>query len=94
MAEVLEMIMVLSFGLSWPLSIIKTLKIKTAKGKSPFFIGLIVFGYICGVTSKIVSGNITYVFFFYCLNLSMTSFDLGLHFYFRHKDALKEKEME
>jgi len=88
MAEIFEMIMVLSFGLSWPISIVKTLKSKTAAGKSPVFIGLIVFGYICGIISKIVSQNITYVFVFYCLNLVMTSFDLSLNLYYRHKESL------
>lgn len=88
MAEIFEMIMVLSFGLSWPISIFKTLKSKTAAGKSPVFIGLIVFGYICGIISKIVSQNITYVFVFYCLNLVMTSFDLSLNLYYRHKESL------
>ena len=43
MPEILEMMMVLSFGFSWPISIIKTLRSKTAAGKSPVFIGLIVF---------------------------------------------------
>ena len=88
MAEIFEMIMVLSFGLSWPISIVKTLKSKTVAGKSPVFIGLIVFGYICGIISKIVSQNITYVFVFYCLNLVMTSFDLSLNLYYRHKESL------
>jgi hypothetical protein len=88
MAEIFEMIMVLSFGLSWPISISKTLKSKTAAGKSPVFIGLIVFGYICGIISKIVSQNITYVFVFYCINLVMTSFDLCLNLYYRHKESL------
>ena len=86
MAEIFEMIMVLSFGLSWPISIAKTLKAKTAKGKSPIFIGLIVFGYVCGITSKILAQNITYVFVFYCLNLVMTSFDLCLNLYYRNKE--------
>ena len=88
MAEILEAIMVISFGLSWPISISKTLKSKTAAGKSPVFIGLIVFGYICGIISKIVSQNITYVFVFYCLNLVMTSFDLCLNLYYIHKESL------
>lgn len=88
MSEILEMIMVVCFGISWPISIIKTLKTKSSAGKSPFFIGFIVFGYICGIISKIISSNITYVFVFYCLNLVMTSIDLGLHFYYRHKEAL------
>lgn len=89
MAEILEAIMVISFGISWPISIIKTLKTKSHVGKSPLFIGLIVFGYICGIISKIIADNITYVFYFYCLNLVMTSFDLGLHFYYRHKSKTK-----
>lgn len=86
MAEILEAIMVISFGISWPISILKTLKSKTAAGKSPLFITFIVFGYVCGIISKIISNNITYVFFFYCLNLVMTSFDLGLNLYYRKKE--------
>lgn len=86
MAEILEAIMVISFGISWPISILKTLKSKTAAGKSPLFITFIVFGYVCGIISKIISNNITYVFFFYCLNLVMTSFDLGLNLYLRKKE--------
>ena len=85
-AEILEMLMVVSFGLSWPISIFKTLKAKTAKGKSPLFIALIVFGYICGIISKILAGNITYVFIFYCINLAMTSFDLFLNLYYSKKE--------
>lgn len=90
MSEILEMIMVVCFGISWPISIVKTLKTKSSAGKSPFFIGFIVFGYICGIISKIISGNITYVFVFYCINLVMTSIDLGLHFYYRHQEALSK----
>ena len=86
MAEILEMLMVVSFGLSWPISIFKSLKSKTAAGKSPIFIGLIVLGYVCGIISKIISNNITYVFIFYCINLVMTSFDLCLNLYLRGKD--------
>lgn len=86
MAEILEMIMVVSFGISWPISIIKTLKSKTAAGKSPLFIAFIVFGYICGIISKILDNNITYVFVFYCINLLMTSFDLCLNLYLRKKE--------
>lgn len=86
MAEIFELIMVISFGLSWPVSIIKTLKSKTVAGKSPIFIALVSFGYICGIISKIISNNITYVFIFYCFNLLMTLFDLLLNLYFRRKE--------
>ena len=92
LAKILEVIMVISFGLSWPISIFKTLSAKTAKGKSPIFISLIVFGYICIIISKIITktlpgGELGFAFPFYCINLAMTSFDLGLNIYYRKKDA-------
>ena len=99
MAEIFEMIMVLSFGLSWPISIVKTLKSKTAAGKSPVFIGLIVFGYICGITSKIIGTKVwlpklVFVFVFYCINLAMTSFDLGLVLFYKHREKKLNKELK
>lgn len=91
-AETFEIIMILCFGFSWPISIIKTLKAKTAAGKSPLFIILIITGYIFGIVSKIISDNIGIAFIFYCINLCTTSFDLALQLYYRKKDALKKKE--
>ena len=80
-ASLFEACMVVSFGISWPLSIYKSFKTKSAKGKSLLFLCFIWFGYVCGVVSKLTSGkNITYVFFFYVLNLIMVSIDLILCF--------------
>ena len=42
MAEFFELLMVLCFGISWPISIIKTLKTKCVSGKSPLFIIFII----------------------------------------------------
>ena len=80
MAEILEALMVISFGCSWPINIIKSLHTKTTKGKSLMFLLLIEFGYVCGIISKLVSGNITYVFIFYVLNLLMVGTDIALYF--------------
>ena len=52
MAEILEIIMLLCFGASWPLNVIKSYKARTAKGKSLAFLLLIIIGYIAGITSK------------------------------------------
>ena len=87
MAEILEALMVISFGCSWPMNIIKSLRAKTTKGKSLMFLLLIEFGYVCGIISKLVSGNITYVFIFYVLNLLMVGTDIAL--YFRNKGIEK-----
>ena len=83
MSELFEALMVICFGISWPISIAKSFKSRTSKGKSPVFLSFILIGYGFGIISKLVSGNITYVLFFYVLNLIMVSVDTIL--YFRNK---------
>lgn len=80
MSELFEALMVISFGISWPISIVKSFKSRTSKGKSPVFLCFILIGYGFGIISKLVSGNITYVLFFYVLNLIMVSVDTILYF--------------
>jgi len=89
MAELFEVFMVVSFGVSWPMSILKSLKAKTAKGKSLFFLFMILFGYACGITSKLLSGKINYVIAFYILNFIMVSIDLMLYFKNRQLDLAR-----
>lgn len=90
MSELFEALMVVSFGISWPVSIVKSITSKTAKGKSLFFMLMILFGYICGITSKLLADKITYVFVFYVLNFVMVGVDILL--YFRNKRLDKERE--
>lgn len=86
MAELLEIIMIVSFGFSWPLNVIKSYKARTTKGKSQAFLLLIFFGYIAGISSKFVNpdymANIAtkwYVLFFYVLNFIMVGADLVMY---------------
>lgn len=97
MAEILEVIMVLSFGASWPFNVIKSYKARTAKGKSILFLCLILFGYVAGIASKLINeaymANFAekwYVLFFYCLNFIMVFADLLI--YFRNKKLDKDNE--
>lgn len=97
MAEFLEIVMIVSFGASWPLNVIKSYKARTAKGKSIAFLLLIFFGYIAGITSKLVNeaymaafAQKWYVLVFYVLNLIMVGIDLIL--YFRNKKLDKVNE--
>ena len=53
MAEILEITMIVSFGISWPMNVIKSYKARTTKGKSLAFLFLIFFGYIAGITPKL-----------------------------------------
>lgn len=97
MSEILEIVMVVSFGASWPLNVMKSYKARTAKGKSLSFLCLIFFGYIAGIASKLINdvymaafSEKWYVLFFYVLNLLMVGTDIVL--YFRNKALDKKGE--
>lgn len=79
MSDTLEAAMVILFGLSWPTSIYKSYQARTAKGKSLIFLILIFMGYFLGIVSKIVSGRLNYVTFFYILNVIMIVAELLLY---------------
>ena len=79
MSQLFEAFMVISFGVSWPVSIVKSVKAKTSKGKSIIFLIFIDLGYIFGITSKFVSGTITYVLVFYIINTIMVTIDIILY---------------
>lgn len=92
MTELFEAAMVICFGISWPVSIFKSYTSQTAKGKSIFFMVMILLGYGCGIVSKLVSDNITYVFIFYILNFVMVSIDILLYFRNKKIDAIKDRK--
>ena len=76
----LEALMVLCFGLSWPINAIKAYKARTAKATSLPFILLIFVGYIAGISAKLVSGQINYVFIVYLINIVMVFLNLAMYF--------------
>ena len=97
MSELLEIVMIVSFGASWPMNVMKSYKARTAKGKSLAFLLLIIFGYLAGIASKLINpvymesfSSKWYVLFFYVLNLLMVSVDLGLYFRNRRLDRKRE----
>ena len=98
MSEILEIIMIVSFGASWPLNVLKSWRARSAKGKSVAFLLLIIFGYIAGIASKFVSESYMaqfsekwYVLFFYFLNLANVTLDFLLYLRNRHLDKLNAK---
>ena len=91
MSEIFEAAMVICFGASWPLSVYKSWKSRTAKGKSLLFECLIFIGYICGIAGKLMTHNITYVFAFYILNIVMVGPDMALYIRNRRLDLTAER---
>lgn len=70
--------MLVCFGISWPFNIAKSLRSRTAKGKSVAFELLIIAGYLCGLVGKLILGNLSYVVFFYIADILMVAADLVL----------------
>ena len=102
MTDLLEALMILCFGLSWPISIRKSWTSRTAKGKSLFFEIFLLVGYIFGIVRKVFlfanavsagqsEGFLFYLsWFFYVLNFIEISIDVAL--YFRNVKLDKERE--
>ena len=80
-----EILMLLSFACSWPISIIKALRTKVVVGKSPVFMIIIIFGYVMGVVHKILY-NPDWVTFLYVFNMLLVAFDLFLYFLYIKKN--------
>ncbi len=91
--ELCEILMLISFGFSWPFNAVKSYRARTTKGKSLPFLLLVIFGYICGIIAKLTSpiGYKWYVMFFYILNISMVMVDVGLYFRNLRLDRLAEQ---
>ena len=55
MGAIFETIMLVCFGLSWPMNLMKAYKAGTARGTSLWFILLIITGYIAGISAKFIT---------------------------------------
>ena len=99
-AVVLEIMMIISFGASWPVNVMKSYKARTAKGQSLLFLLFIIAGYVAIIASKIILFTIkepTWInwiaFAFYIINILMVTTDLCIYFRNRKIDAEKEEEV-
>ena len=86
--EILEMIMLIMFGLSWPLNLIKCYRARTAKGTSILFYCAIGIGYISGIVRKFYINDINFVLIFYFVNLIMILGCIAIYFRNLHLDKI------
>ena len=85
--RVFESIMLVCFGLSWPFNIAKSIRSKTAKGKSIPFEICIIIGYLCGLIGKFLAHDMSYVMVFYIADILMVATDLILTIRNRRRDC-------
>ena len=83
-ATFFEAVMLICFGSAWPLSIIKTLQVRSSKGKSFLFMGIIFTGYVSGIIFKIL-GKLDWVILLYLFNAILVAIDISLSWRFREK---------
>lgn len=94
-AQIFEAIMLLCFGVSWPIAIFKTWRAKSVAGKSLGFLVLIFLGYLAGIASKFVraggSGKpLEYVTPLYALNALFVAVEIALYLKFRSRAVAAE----
>ena len=89
-AEILETLMIISFGISWPTSIHKSYTARSTKGKSLLFLFFIFVGYLFDIAAKLLTNNLNLAFWFYILNSVMVFTDICL--YFRNRRIQRREE--
>ena len=91
MSSIFETAMLVCFGFSWPLNVIKAYRAKTTKGTSLAFILLIITGYVAGIIAKILNNQTNYVLLVYLINLAIVMTNLFV--YFRNRNLDKRSEI-
>lgn len=80
LGHLFEATMLICFGFSWPINVVKAYKARTAKGTSLAFIFLIITGYLAGITAKFLNGQLNYVLVVYFLNLAIVMTNVFVYF--------------
>lgn len=88
MSSILEATMLVCFGLSWPMNVLKALRARSAKNMSLPFILLIIAGYIAGISAKLLLNQVNYVLVVYFVNLAVVSLNLLVYFRNKRLDAI------
>lgn len=82
---VFEVLMLLCFGLAWPLNIYNSFRGKSTRGKSLLFLSAIDMAYVFGLIYKIFF-SYSWSVYFYWINFFMVTMDLVLYFLNRQKE--------
>lgn len=90
MATVLESVMLICFGLSWPISVYKSIRTRSTQGKSAVFLTAILLGYLAGIASKLIRGDLSYVLTIYLFNFCVVSTDLVLYWINRRREQMSD----
>ena len=80
--SIFEAGMLMCFGASWPVAVRKTFKAKCVQGKSVSFSYLVLLGYFCGITHKLIY-SLDWVLILYIINTIFLIIDIYLYYRYR-----------
>lgn len=87
--SIFEIVMLICFGAAWPFSIYRSYTSKSIAGKSPYFLMIIMVGYVAGILNKVFY-SYDQVIFLYILNMAMVFTDFML--YLRNSKLQENKQ--
>ena len=91
--KILETMMLVCFGAAWPLSILKSWRARTAKGKSIGFLSVILLGYVAGLSKVVLSEGLGgFLLIPYSINFILVGTDVLLYFRNSALDRRAENE--
>lgn len=74
-----ELGMIVCFGISWPINVIKSIRTKSTVGKSIAFSFIVFVGYVLGIIHKLTYSR-DFVLYAYIFNLTMVTIDIIVYF--------------
>jgi len=80
LSYVLEAIMLICFAAAWPASIHKSWVSRTRKGKSLFFLLIVLVGYMAGIAKVLVAQETPFLLIPYTLNTTFVVCDILLYY--------------
>ena len=83
-----EFLMLLCFGVSWPFSILKSIRSRSTKGKSIMFMLLVELGYVFGIVHKLLY-SMNWVIWAYVALFFVVGLDIALYF----RNAANDRRM-
>lgn len=89
--SILEAGMLICFGAAWPTNIVKSLRSRSAKGKSLPFLIIVLTGYVFGILNKMINDT-DIVMVFYIINFIMVAVDIAIWFRNRKLDSFAERQ--
>jgi lipopolysaccharide export LptBFGC system permease protein LptF len=85
LAPYFEAMMMICFGISWPVAIAKTLRTRNVAGMSLFFLVVVELGYLAGILSKLL-GRLDWVVALYIMNFLFVATEITLYLRYSKPD--------